>query len=392
MVGRGFDLTDRPESRPAATQVSHVDFDAIAGHAARIGFDRIACRSGKDCAGADVELRLVDRTFDATAVDETVRQARERMRTDIGSGEGLAVEPIKSDLFSGHGNDQRRLLFQFRSRRHFRPRHCTKPPRCLPRFMNPAASDRDHISASTGGKTPAHDRQGRFDRGDKRLSSLLKLHVKPVLEPRRAFGDNQARVSAADPKAMLSTLMTTRRFAPLFWCQFFSAFNDNFLKNSLVFLILSTAPCARARIPAPWSRWPARLHRALLHPVGARRRDGRPLRQGGRGAAAEARRDRRRRRSPSPASGCHSLPILFLALVGFGVIAALFGPIKYGILPDHLATAELPAGNALVEGATFLAILIGTIVGGIAAKDGGDPAAFGVADDGVRAGLLGRRR
>src|SRR5215217_8539166 len=32
--------------------------------------------------------------------------------------------------------------------------------------------------------------------------------------------------------------MTTRRFAPLFWCQFFSAFNDNFLKNALVLLIL----------------------------------------------------------------------------------------------------------------------------------------------------------
>ena len=32
--------------------------------------------------------------------------------------------------------------------------------------------------------------------------------------------------------------MTTRRFAPLFWCQFFSAFGDNFLKTALVFLIL----------------------------------------------------------------------------------------------------------------------------------------------------------
>src|ERR1700686_3326724 len=39
-------------------------------------------------------------------------------------------------------------------------------------------------------------------------------------------------------KLMSSSLLTTRRFAPLFWCQFFSAFNDNFLKNSLVFLIL----------------------------------------------------------------------------------------------------------------------------------------------------------
>ena len=37
---------------------------------------------------------------------------------------------------------------------------------------------------------------------------------------------------------MSSSLLLTRRFAPLFWCQFFSAFNDNFLKNALVFLIL----------------------------------------------------------------------------------------------------------------------------------------------------------
>ena len=37
---------------------------------------------------------------------------------------------------------------------------------------------------------------------------------------------------------MSTSLMTSRRFAPLFWCQFFSAFNDNFLKNALVFLIL----------------------------------------------------------------------------------------------------------------------------------------------------------
>ena len=34
------------------------------------------------------------------------------------------------------------------------------------------------------------------------------------------------------------SLLMTRRFAPLFWTQFFSAFSDNFLKNALVFLIL----------------------------------------------------------------------------------------------------------------------------------------------------------
>jgi len=65
-------------------------------------------------------------------------------------------------------------------------------------------------------------------------------------------------------------------------------------------------------------------------------------------------------------------------LLLFGVIAALFGPIKYGILPDHLARSELPAGNALIEGATFIAILLGTIVGGLAARDGGDPGQFAV--------------
>ena len=37
---------------------------------------------------------------------------------------------------------------------------------------------------------------------------------------------------------MIDTLMLKRRFAPLFWAQFFSAFNDNFLKNALVFIIL----------------------------------------------------------------------------------------------------------------------------------------------------------
>ena len=72
----------------------------------------------------------------------------------------------------------------------------------------------------------------------------------------------------------------------------------------------------------------------------------------------------------------HSVPLLFVALFGFGVIGSLFGPIKYGILPDLLDKSELPAANALVEGATFMAILLGTIVGGMAAKDGGDPASF----------------
>ncbi len=52
-----------------------------------------------------------------------------------------------------------------------------------------------------------------------------------------------------------------------------------------------------------------------------------------------------------------SLALLYVALTGLGIIAALFGPIKYGILPDHLRKDELVAGNALIEGATFAAII-----------------------------------
>ena len=187
---------------------------------------------------------------------------------------------------------------------------------------------------------------------------------------------------------MSSSLLMTRRFAPLFWTQFFLGVQRQF-------------PQERAGLPDPvQDRRPRRrgadhargrdLHRALLLSLRARRRIGRPLRQGGGGAAAQACRDRRRahcRARLLPAFGADRCSF---ALFLFGVIAALFGPIKYGILPDHLARSELPAGNALVEGATFIAILLGTIVGGIAAKDGGDPAHFALPDDRVLADVLGR--
>jgi acyl-[acyl-carrier-protein]-phospholipid O-acyltransferase/long-chain-fatty-acid--[acyl-carrier-protein] ligase len=172
---------------------------------------------------------------------------------------------------------------------------------------------------------------------------------------------------------MFPTLMTTRRFAPLFWCQFFSAFNDNFLKNSLVFLILyhMSGPDSEALITLAGAIFI--LPFFLLSALGGEIADrfdkaivARLLKLIEIAVALVA----------VAGFSLHSIPILFLALFLFGVIAALFGPIKYGILPDHLVESELPAGNALVEGATFIAILLGTIVGGLAAKGGGDPAAF----------------
>jgi acyl-[acyl-carrier-protein]-phospholipid O-acyltransferase/long-chain-fatty-acid--[acyl-carrier-protein] ligase len=175
----------------------------------------------------------------------------------------------------------------------------------------------------------------------------------------------------SDPKPGL--LMLSRRFAPLFWTQFFSAFNDNFLKNSLVFLILyklggansgSLITLAGAVFIAPYFFLSAiggevadRYDKALI----AQR-----LKFVEIGVALIA----------IAGFVLHSIPVLFVALFGFGVIGSLFGPIKYGILPDHLLRSELPKGNALVEGATFVAILLGTIAGGLAARDGGDPAIF----------------
>ena len=46
-----------------------------------------------------------------------------------------------------------------------------------------------------------------------------------------------------------------------------------------------------------------------------------------------------------------------------GTQSTFFGPVKYSILPQHLKEEELIGGNGLVEMGTFIAILIGTMVG-----------------------------
>ncbi|CAB3766798.1 MFS transporter [Paraburkholderia solisilvae] len=63
----------------------------------------------------------------------------------------------------------------------------------------------------------------------------------------------------------------------------------------------------------------------------------------------------------------HSAPLLYLCTFMMGVHSTLFGPVKYAYLPQHLEKRELVGGNGLVEMGTFVAILLGTIVGGAAA-------------------------
>ncbi len=59
-----------------------------------------------------------------------------------------------------------------------------------------------------------------------------------------------------------------------------------------------------------------------------------------------------------------SVPGVAGVLFALGVQAALFGPVKYGVLPEHLAEHELVAGNGMVEATTFLSIVCGTVAGG----------------------------
>ena len=169
---------------------------------------------------------------------------------------------------------------------------------------------------------------------------------------------------------MQRPLLLSRRFAPLFWCQFFAAFNDNFLKTSLVFLILFGADVTQAEAGALITLASA----IFIAPY---------FILSGLGGELADRYDKARVAqwlkfveilvAIIAVAGYtrQSIPLLFTALLGFGIIAALFGPIKYGILPDHLERDRLPAANALVEGATFIAILTGTIVGGLAAQSSG---------------------
>ncbi len=67
----------------------------------------------------------------------------------------------------------------------------------------------------------------------------------------------------------------------------------------------------------------------------------------------------------------HSLPLLFAALFLGGIQSALFGPVKYAILPQHLKESELVGGNGMVEMGTSVAILAGMMLGGwLVAQEG----------------------
>jgi 1-acyl-sn-glycerol-3-phosphate acyltransferase len=160
-------------------------------------------------------------------------------------------------------------------------------------------------------------------------------------------------------------LLGQRRFGPFFVTQFLGAFNDNVFKNALVILLAFQAgasaelePSVLVNLAAGLFILPFFLFSATCGQL-----------------ADKYEKSQLMRLTKVMEIGVmllgvagfylDSLVLLFAALFLMGAQSTLFGPAKYGILPQHLDSTELVGGNGLVEMGTFLAILLGTMAGGI---------------------------
>lgn len=159
-------------------------------------------------------------------------------------------------------------------------------------------------------------------------------------------------------------LLKTRRFLPFFLTQFFGAFNDNLFRNALVVSVTfgATAAVQHADLIANEAQGlfilPFFLFSALAGQLADKYEKSRLIRQT---RLAEV-------LLMFCAAGALFLGnvTLLLSLVFLlGVLATIFGPLKYSLMPQHLRPSELVGGNALVDAGTFIAILIGTIAGGL---------------------------
>lgn len=162
-------------------------------------------------------------------------------------------------------------------------------------------------------------------------------------------------------------LLISKNFAPLFWTQFLGALNDNLYKNALVILLTINV--------TQYSQLPIEL----LVPL-----------SGGLfilpfflfSALAGQLADKYEKSQLIQWVKKAEIAIMLLATLGFylqniwlllmvlflmGCQSSLFGPVKYSILPQHLSENGLLKGNAMIEMGTFLAILLGTIIGGVVA-------------------------
>ena len=158
-------------------------------------------------------------------------------------------------------------------------------------------------------------------------------------------------------------LLRKRRFMPFLTTQFLGAFNDNVYKNALVALIAFTAARSEGvddalliNLCAGLFILPFFLFSALCGQIADKVEKSWLIRQ--------------IKLAEIGIMCCGvislwlgSLPLMIGVLFLLGTQSAFFGPVKYAILPQHLDDTELTGGNGMVELGTFLAILLGTIVG-----------------------------
>jgi 1-acyl-sn-glycerol-3-phosphate acyltransferase len=168
-------------------------------------------------------------------------------------------------------------------------------------------------------------------------------------------------------------LLKARRFAPFFATQFLGAFNDNLFKNALIVLLTFQAASWTALAPEVLTNLAAGIFILPFFLFSATA-----------GQLADKYDKAKLARLVKLLEivimgvallgfSLHSLSVLLTALFLLGLHSTLFGPVKYAILPQHLRERELVGGNALVEAGTFVAILIGTLAGGLLAGAAGHP-------------------
>ena len=164
-----------------------------------------------------------------------------------------------------------------------------------------------------------------------------------------------------------SELIRARRFAPLFWTQFLGAFNDNVFRFALIIYVTFTVAertgmDARSLVVITGAIFilPFFLFSALAGQLADKCEKSRLIRRiktieillMGLGAVGFV---------------VDSYEWLLVILFATGLQSTFFGPLKYGVLPQHLAREELTGGNGLIQMGTYVAILGGSICGGILA-------------------------
>jgi 1-acyl-sn-glycerol-3-phosphate acyltransferase len=158
-------------------------------------------------------------------------------------------------------------------------------------------------------------------------------------------------------------LLRERRFLPFFLTQALGAFNDNVFKNALVILVaFLTAQLSVADVTA-YTNIAAALF--ILPFLLFSATSGQLSDKFDKARLAQFVKVLEIAIMVIASAGffTRNIPLLLAMLFMMGLHSTLFGPLKYGLLPQVLDDRELVGGNGLIEMATFLAILLGTILG-----------------------------